>query len=421
MRNIFDQYSQEENRLTHALVCALNEDNKLLRQFIHWTTGSMPPRSRALEIVEQRLPGEPELSEEEYNQRGLPDGWIYDQDKWSLLIESKVSASLTNDQLRRHYQTALRRGFEDITLLAIDTIEPKRKLYNGALFKQWSDIYTWLQKQANYSDWAQKTARYMEIAEAKWTTNGYLKEGSLTTFSGIPFNEDSPYNYQEAKRLIRLVMEALRKRNELKKELKIDLSAGGRAAITGKNQDAVWDYLSLSRAGDKSAHTAYPHFTFSIKNDLVYVLVTIPNGIKSDFRSNLLKCEFEGFCDVFKRLNKNFLKVTKKAKGSMPWVEVLQRHYKSQRSTPTIDAKLAYDLRTAFDNGEKSDDVKYQPLWMRATFDALKRKRGNTQIAAGVIFPYSSCEAINKPEILDRFVDVWIGCKPLVERLVYNK
>ena len=31
MRNVFDQYSQSENRVTHALAAALLEDGKLLR------------------------------------------------------------------------------------------------------------------------------------------------------------------------------------------------------------------------------------------------------------------------------------------------------------------------------------------------------------------------------------------------------
>ena len=36
MRNIFDQYSHPENRLTHALASCLAEDRKLLRRFVGW-------------------------------------------------------------------------------------------------------------------------------------------------------------------------------------------------------------------------------------------------------------------------------------------------------------------------------------------------------------------------------------------------
>lgn len=197
MRNIFDQYLHPENRLTHGLVCALCEDRKLLNNFVRWVTGVSPPKG--LSVVEQQLPGESELNEDEAEKRELPDAWLYNNENWSLIIESKVSVPLKNDQLKRHYNTALRRGFDNLTLLAIDVVYPKNKLPDYVVYRKCSEIYSWLCKQAKYSPWALRTLRYMEIAESKWSADGYLKEGTLTVFSGIPFNEDNPYNYNEAK------------------------------------------------------------------------------------------------------------------------------------------------------------------------------------------------------------------------------
>lgn len=134
MRNIFDQYSQPENRLTHALVCALGEDNGLLRQFVRWASGKTAPKT--IKIIEQQLPGEIEVSEEESEKRGLPDAWIFDDDSWSLLIESKISSPLKNDQLRRHYNTAHSRGYEDVLVLAIDVIKPTGKLPEYVFLKR---------------------------------------------------------------------------------------------------------------------------------------------------------------------------------------------------------------------------------------------------------------------------------------------
>ena len=114
MRNVFDQYTQPENRITHALVTALAEDPKLLRAFVRWITGVSAPAGK-LHIVEQRLPGEPdEHSEVDAARRGLPDAWIYNDESWCLLIESKIAATLKNDQLHRHQKTAVRRGFEKV-------------------------------------------------------------------------------------------------------------------------------------------------------------------------------------------------------------------------------------------------------------------------------------------------------------------
>lgn len=102
MRHLFDQYNHPENRLTHALVSSLANDPNLLRKFIRWTTTEeRPPRSQ-LSVVEQTLPGDEEpRDEDEAERRGLPDGWIYDDDGWCLVIESKIESPLNRDQLDR--------------------------------------------------------------------------------------------------------------------------------------------------------------------------------------------------------------------------------------------------------------------------------------------------------------------------------
>lgn len=52
MRNLFDQFSQNENKLTHALVSALHEDRVLLKAFVRWVTGDMA-RGGQLEAILQ--------------------------------------------------------------------------------------------------------------------------------------------------------------------------------------------------------------------------------------------------------------------------------------------------------------------------------------------------------------------------------
>jgi hypothetical protein len=232
MRNVFDQYTQPENRVTHALVTALAEDQKLLRAFVRRVLGISAPKGK-LHIIEQRKPGEPELSEVETERRGLPDAWIYNDDEtWCLLIESKVAAPLKNDQLHRHLQTAVRHGFEKANLLAIDVIKPRVPLPDGVKFLSWQDVYTWLTVKARESSWARRVTQYLEVAESRLSEEGYLKEGTLTTFSGISIRADEPYNYLEAKRVLKLAMEELRKSKPLIRELRMNPKLGGRPGIT---------------------------------------------------------------------------------------------------------------------------------------------------------------------------------------------
>ena len=63
MRNVFDQYSQYENRLTHALACSLEADRVLLRKFCRWVLDGNAPPSQRLRILEQQLPGEEEAAD----------------------------------------------------------------------------------------------------------------------------------------------------------------------------------------------------------------------------------------------------------------------------------------------------------------------------------------------------------------------
>jgi hypothetical protein len=195
MRNVFDQYSQPENRLTHALACALSEDRDLLRAFLRFALGRAAPSPRGLEVVEQQLPGESEPSDDESHTQGLPDAWIYDESSgWALLIESKVAARATRHQLVRHLATARRRGFDDVSLLVLSVVPPGA-LPAGAIARSWSDVYVWLQRHARTSSWAERVARYLEIAEGKMVADNYLKKGALTVFAGIPFHSKNPYNY----------------------------------------------------------------------------------------------------------------------------------------------------------------------------------------------------------------------------------
>lgn len=412
MRNIFDQYSQQENRLTHALMCSLAEDKKLLCNFIRWITGTAAPKD--IEIIEQGLPGEPELQEDESVKRGLPDAWIFDRNNWSLLIESKVSAILKNDQLQRHYDTALRRGFNDTTLLVIDVVQPKHKLPSHIIFRKWSEIYRWLCNQSNYSEWARKTVRYLEVAESKWSADGYLKEGALTVFSGIPFSAENPYNYPEAKRLLNLSMTELRARKDLVSMLGMNPQSEGRGAITGRDGMAVWDFLRIKESKNEEAFTKCPHLTLALENDRIFVAITVPHSIRTAFRRNIVDLGFEGFCELMSDVNNNLYKALNSTKGAAPWVAVVQRRYPNQRSSAIIDARIEYDLRTAF-SSQKKQSVKVQEEWLKATYDALARKRSNLQIAVGAIFPYRTCEMTGQPGIINCIANAWIACKPLMD------
>ena len=95
VRNLFDQYAQPENKLTHALVCTLQREEKLIRPFLRLLKISkILPLKKKIQVVEQQIPGEGE-SRNENESNGVPDACFFDDDSWAVLVESKVNSKPT--------------------------------------------------------------------------------------------------------------------------------------------------------------------------------------------------------------------------------------------------------------------------------------------------------------------------------------
>lgn len=413
MRNLFDQYSQPENKLTHALLSCLEADRSLLRQFLKWATGSVP--TGRVSIYEQGLPGSPvALEEDEVERRGLPDGCITDEKDWTLLIETKFAAPLTSDQLRRHVRTAKRHGLGGIRVLTLTAGMPTARLPVGVIARPWTDVYRWLVRQSRKSDWALRCAEYIELAEERGVASHYLKEGTLTMFSGVPFDADNPYNYLGAKRLLGLLRAEVCDDPRLRK-LGADIKRAGRSAITGREHRAVWDFIPLVHAKDADVFTQFPHLTLGIKDGSVGAHVTFPNGMKSRMRTGLLGGSEEEFTSRIQLVNRRLRSVARRS-GGTPQGILLQRHYKTQRSKGIEDCLLKFDLRTTLPREDKSrGSVKSQPEWIRTAFHALKSRRANLQFQVGMMFPYSECPVVRTPKLAALIVETFLACQPIIK------
>ena len=113
-----------------------------------------------------------------------------------------------------------------------------------------------------------------------------------------------------------------------------------------------------------------------------------------------------------------------KGDGAKPIMEVVQRHYPTQRSTPVVDARLEYDLRTAVkpqSKRRKADQlVKHQAQWIELSFETWARKRSNVQIAIGAVFPYT-CHVLHSAKATDYVAATWLACEPMLRALLGNQ
>ena len=408
MRNIFDQYDQPENKLTHALYCTLDQDRTLLRPFLKWLgIKNVPPTSQLL-IVQQHIPGS-QLSEEKGQGSGLPDLCIYTEEGWAVIFEMKIQSKLKVNQLKRHVSTAKRYGFESPSLVVL-TVEPSEKLPAGTIARQWRELYSWFDRRKAISIWPHTLVNYMEAFESKAIADEYKIRGTITMFNGIRFSDESPYTYREAKRLIRLLGDELQKRKDLQEILSIDPKGQRRPAITN-DPNGVWDFLPLSKAHG-AAFTKYPHFTIVLRHTFAVAAVTVPNGVSGRFKTKLKEVGSEGFFQIIEEIEQRLRSVSKKSQAGRPFLYALQRHYRSQSSKPTEDGRVELDLRTCVPSNDS--DVKHQPEWAEAIYHVLVNKRSNIQCGIEMRLDYLN-KSMQSKKAVSLFAESWKAMKPLVD------
>jgi len=408
VRNVFDQYDQPENRLTHALMVTLANDKKLVRPFLKLVKAKRIPALKNIELGLQRVPGQ-EAESIKDGKEGLPDGCFFDQDSWAVVIEAKVQAPISINQLKRHRKTSARYGYEQPHVVLISVDRPK-SLPDWAVHLEWKSLYSWFSKRTADSLWARHFVDYMCVFEAKMILKDYEIRGTLTMFDGFKFSDAEPYTYAEGKRLIRLLGDELRKRKKLVKALGVDVEKEGRTAITRGDNGGVWDFLPR-KIGRGKPFTAVVHPTLVIGPQEVRIALTVPNAMRG-VRNTLRNDDAEDLGRMLSQVEKNLRPVLKKVKTAKPMIYILQRHYKSQRSNPETDGKLEVDLRTVLSTAK--GPLKHQPGWLECIFKLLVNKKTNMQWGVELHCPHSE-KVMQSAKAIDIMVDTWIAMIPLMD------
>lgn len=414
MRNIFDQFSQPENKLTHALASTLAMDGKLARNFAKWAVGLNPEAGKRIWVSQQNVPGDPgKLGEGD--RRSLPDCCLFIPERWCLVIESKVTAPVVAEQLMRHRQM-VRRSFLKVEVLAL-TADSNPPVPKGVHHRTWEGVFQWLSTQPGASEfWGRHLREFMRLMESQFLEKGVTLPGALTTFDGVPFGPNHPYSYLEAKLLLKQAMDILRKRPRLK-SLGRNPTLVGRPAISGANERMVWDLLSLAPKGDDGKFTEWPHLTLGILQDKVEVMLTLPNGARTRFRKALTSLGRDGFLDLLTSISNEILRVGGKKVGTTPTLLLLQRHYPS-RKIGVEDGRMKIDLRTI--STKKIGSVKSAPAWAGMAFDLFVRGgAANLQMQIGAEFLHAS-KGLQGKEAIDRIEAVWLACKPLFQLISFK-
>jgi len=416
MRNIFDQYNQPENKLTHSLASSLYEDKKLLDSFLKTFCKGFFKNTSDLKIEQQTIPGQITKEIDEKQKKGLPDAIIYNEDE-CLIIESKVSSTLTQDQLSRHERTLRRRGFSRIKGIGIVVdVLPNVKLEN---WKQltWNSVYSWAHKETKNSEWAKKLVDYFNVLENNMVEDEYLREGSITEFMGIHFDDDNPYSYREGKRQLKLLVNKIRKNKILGDELNIDLKAKGRSGI--KKEGNLWDYLTFNTETKQKSFTDEPHLTIGMSDKFIEADFTIPYRIKGKTKKNFYSLSWKNFRNIVHEIALNYDKFFGISEGFKPQIVLGQRRYPSQSSPAIHDARLEMDIRTAFKDisSKLKPTQKQQEEWLKVVFEINNNKKSNLQFQVGGRFYFNKHSLVNNKDADQILVKSFLACKPLIKHI----
>jgi hypothetical protein len=427
IRNIFDQYAQPENRLTHALVQVLARDEILAREFLaRFVPGLKVPPKHELCFSCQRFPEqeaelpEAKLAEEEEAGGGIPDFWVYrkgddDEPGWAVFCECKVTATLQAEQLKNHAETARKLRFQSPYLLTITPSKPESEAFRllppsvGACPVAWSEVYEFMEGHTDH-EYIEDFLDYMHVVEGMLMTAERDFE-PLTKFTGVPFGASHPYSAIEAKTILRALMRELRPRLGESGVLKVN-SEVGKKAISGP-----WDVVRFGSS--EEAFTKHPHITVGIDREECLIQLTLPDKAQTAYWKRIRACSGQQLLDAFRGVARGIGPQRPLGKGFWePRLRVYleQVHFWGQRD-PRSDGDLEFDLNTVLYQQPQAN-VKPVQAWLPALCSMLTAKpRANFELGLRVRYPYVDGSVCRDAGFIDVLAKSAEALKPFLDLL----
>ncbi len=233
----------------------------------------------------------------------------------------------------------------------------------------------------------------------------YWLDPPYGVFNGFPFGA-MVFDYPKGKHVLRLAMDELRKRDDLR-EIGIDPERKSRRTIHDDG-GGVWDVLVFAVPDEWRAS---PHLTLGIGNKYVSAMATLPAKALAAQR-RFKELEKDGFRRVVQAVLENMRPLLAECHGMEPHLRARQRQSSpSERQPRDVDIDL---LRCVDDD----DPVEFQSQWIDTAFDDIGSRKSNLELQIGARFPYRTCKkAIAEPDALDFVARAWIACKPYIDVL----
>lgn len=406
--NPFDQYSGDENRLTHALAVTLERSSKFQKRFLGLCQVKENFRNTRVEI-------------QDVGETSIPDLLLIDVDKDSaLLFEVKVGASLSASQLQRH-EAHTKDGLKIHGRYVITARDSDRnKIQKKWKYISWVEIHE-AADQLRECAWAKDLADYIYIVASEMSDEGKNGGIKMTGFTGIPFkaqgkekgNPETIYDPRRAKVILRSLVDEMEQDKSLLSALKIQRVKRRDKIKTSGN---VWDYLSP--VGSEGKHIKSHHFTVTLTPEYASAMLTLPDKSKElkKIQKLLKNKDVHWFEGMIKGFLSEFKVLGLDKEGLHPCIGIVQRRYSNQSQVYSLDGELTFDLRTL--EGRKRNGkvpaIKRQPEWVEFCCNLLKNKDSNLQFQIGVRFFYKRAKGLEDKKAADLFKNALRATMPVL-------
>ncbi len=412
LRNVFHQYTLNENRLTHGLAHVLISEPSLLSDFLLWATGYSSKSDPSITVQDGSG-----------NQDSIPDITVKDGTSYICAIEVKLYPNkVDTGQITKHWIRYSDVKVRCVLLITPDSKEPRqiaevRKNNFGIniAWRSWQDIYSWLRGSDTDNFLKSTFCDYMQQMEGILLKEGYLV--MLTTFEGISF-DNNEFDYDKARAFL----------NHLKKQL--ESSPKLRKTFPGLNPELSrkivdnWTSIGLITPQNKAYRfNNHPHLTISFEEEEFSIYIVLPYAASTEYKSRSRKASQAEWQETFQKIldGLSSLKLTAGSRPS-PFVQVMQRHWLSRRTQPITDAEVEFSLNTLVSKNRLDKKVKENPSWASVMSGLIKSSRNaNIECQVGLHYPYNSCKQIlNSPKFSDHLALATATLLPFFELITTN-
>jgi len=409
---LYDQYSNQENRLTHALLHTVSSSEWLLSRFLKQIVGvDMPIGRETLEISSQKVP----FAHGDDDARAImttPDGWIVTEGtKLGVAIEVKDMKDVVRiQQLEGHSSRVT--GYDYPYLLVItpdltkhrkiDKFQRKRKDVK-VIWHSWDEIYRWLKKLSISMKFKRSKEAFLVASLQEYLE----RRREVLGFQGINFSKG--FNVVEAKDILNAEMEEIDE--SAIKKVNYKKLCERRPAITTFSQESVWDCF-----GSEDGFTKDLHITFSINEKAHDISITVPNSARQAW--SRLRKVFSN--DVEKD---RLFSILESLRNKVPhlFIEFNQRHFIA-RKKGIRDGYMEFDIDTLGSPFmKKNSKAKKFPMWWSSIEEAIVNKKLiNGQVMFKARFYFDETKGIEKPNFIKTAENTIEALKPLYDFLKEN-